>query len=192
MTNWIADNNTFNLPAPPEWFLKRMFDFDAQLVLIPSRREVLGMPPAYLLCRRRLYSAAAGDVLMLDNKNPDTNMCFVHGVLPIAPLRFDNGATTFTEAGCDSLLNELRARDTWALTKVGGGNEDAAWQAVEAAEAAQKQKARSDLRSDFYHKARDAYRSLKARTGQRNKRASDTRVTPTPPQPQRVTLTDAT
>lgn len=192
MTNWIADDNPFNLPAPPEWFLKRLFDFDAQLVLIPSRREVLGVPPAYLLCRRRLYSANAGDVLMLDNKNPDTNMCFVHSVLPIAPLRFNNGATTFTETGCDSLLTELRSRDTWALTKAGGGNEDAAWEAVEAAEAAQKQKQRTNLREDFYHKARDAYRSLKARTGQRNKRASDTRVAPTPPQPQRVTLTDAT
>lgn len=192
MTNWIADTNRFQLPEPPEWFLKRLFDFDAQLVLIPSRRKALDATPAYLLCRRRLYSVGDGEALLLDNKNPDTNMCFIHGVIPIAPLRFNNGATTFTEAGCDSLLNELRARDTWALTKVGGGNEDAAWQAVEAAEDAQKQKARANLREDFYHKARDAYRSLKARTGQRNKRANDTRVTPTPPQPQRVTLTDAT
>ena len=191
-TNWIPDTNTWNLPEPPEWFLKRLFDFDALLVLVPSRVKVKEESPAYLLCRRRLHSAGLGDVAMLDNKHPDTNMCYAHGLVPIAPLRFRNGATTFTQRGCDSLLRELKARDTWAITGGPDGNANAAWQAVEAAEAAKEAKERAGLRDTFYHMARDAYRSLKARTGQRNKRASDYHgAARTPQKAQRVVITDA-
>lgn len=171
--NWIPDTNRFKLPTPPAWFLQRLWDFDPILVLIPSRVSVKGATPAYLLCRRRQHSRGLGDVAMLDNKHPDTNMCYVHGLVPIAPLRFNNGATTFTEAGCNSLLAELRARDTWAVTGGHDGDADVLVDKIEAAERAQATRERQSLRDMFYHRARDAYRSLKARTGQRNKRASD-------------------
>lgn len=194
MVNYIEDSNRWNLPTPPDWFLKRLFDFDAQLVLIPSRKKVKKERPAYLLCRRRLHSAGLGDVAMLDNKHPDTNMCYAHNVVPIAPMRFTSNQVGFTEEGCASLLAELKSRDTWAITGGPEGNADKAWQAVEEAEAAQKRRERRSLRDMFYHRARDAYRSLKARTGQRNKRASDYHghaVTPKPQPEQRVILTDA-
>lgn len=190
MVNWIADTNRWKLPEPPAWFLQRLYDFDAQLVLVPSRICVEGETPAYLLCRRRQHSAGLGDVAMLDNKHPDTNMCYAHGVVPIGPLRFNNGATTFTEQGCTDLIKHLRSRDTWMLSGGPQGNPDKVWQEVEAAEARIAAKERADLRDSFYHRARDAWRSLKARTGQRNKRASDYHgVAPTPKK--RVTLTDA-
>lgn len=187
MLNYIEDVNRFDLPTPPEWFLKRLWDFDAELVLIPSQREVVGVPAAYLLCRRRLYSLSMSDTVMFDNKNPDTNMCHVHKLLPIGPLRFNNGCSTFTEAACDSLLKDLAARDMWAVTGR-DKDPDAAWKLVEDNEQATKDKERRNLREHFYHLGRDAYRSLKARTGQRNKRATD--VTQ-PQSAQRVTLTDA-
>lgn len=191
--NWIPDSNRWNLPTPPDWFLKRLYDFDAQLVLIPSRKKVKSERPAYLLCRRRLHSAGLGDVAMLDNKHPDTNMCYQHNVVPIAPLRFKNNQVAFTEAGVNSLIEDLKSRDMWALSGGPDGNPDKIWDAVEYAELLQRRKDRRNLRDMFYHMARDAYRSLTARTGRRSKRASDFHgVARTPhKKEQRVILTDA-
>jgi hypothetical protein len=191
MVNFIADVNKWKLPEPPEWFLKRLYDFDPMLVLVPSRVKALGESPAYLLCRRRQHSAGLGDVAMLDNKHPDTNMCYGLGVVPIAPLRFKKNVNQFTEAACESLLKELRARDTWAQADAAGGV-DALVDRIEAQEDAAKRAQSAAIRDSFYHRARDAYRSLKARTGQRTKRASDFHGAAPKPQPkQRVILTDA-
>jgi hypothetical protein len=186
--NWIADTNTFKLEQPPEWWMQRLYDFDHQLVLLPSRKKA-----EYLLARRRQLTAGLGDVAMLDNQDPDTNMCYAHGVIPIAPLRWkDNTAKVWSQATIDALLAELRGRDSWALGAGPGGDPDAAWKAVEYAEALQARKDQQSLREKFYHMGRDAYRSLKARSGQRNKRASDHHgVARTPQTKQRVILTDA-
>lgn len=193
--NFIPDMNRWKLPEPPAWFLKRLYDFDSMLVLVPSRIKVKGESPAYLLCRRRQHSAGLGDVAMLDNKHPDTNMCYALGVVPIAPLRFNRNVNQFTEKACEDLLAELRRRDQWAISGGHNGDADAVADAVEAAEAAAERKQRATMRDDFYHRARDAYRSMKARIGSRNKRASDYHGVARAPQPQpsqRVTLTDAT
>jgi len=180
-TNWVADTNKWKLPEPPEWFLKRLFDFDPMLVLVPSRVKAKGSTPAYLLTRRRQHSAGLGDVAMLDNKHPDTNMCYALGVVPIAPLRFNRNVNTFTEAACQSLIADLKARDVWAVTGGPTGNADKLVDIIEAQEEAVKVAERKSLKDRFYHMGRDAYRSLKARTGQRNKRASDFHgVAPTP------------
>lgn len=111
---------------------------------------------------------------MLDNKHPDTNMLYQHGLLPLANLNF--GGTWTTE----TLFAQLRARDTWAIT---GGPTSQLRNAGEAlerlastmddAEAAIEQKDRRDLKDKFYHMGRDAWRSMQARIGTRNKRASD-------------------
>lgn len=173
LPNWIPDANRWNLPAPPDWFLQRLWDFDAQLTLIPSRQKVKGERPAYLLCRRRQFSAGLGDVAMLDNKHPDTNMCVALGLVPIAPLRFKTAQTGFTMGGCDALINELKSRDQWAISGGPTGDPDAVWKQVEYAEELQARRDKAALRDKFYHMARDAWRSLKARTGQRNKTAFD-------------------
>lgn len=191
-TNFIPDTNKFLLPEPPEWFMQGLFDYDPLLVLVPSRVKVLDESPAYLLCRRRLHSAGIGDVAMLDNLHPDTNMCYAHNLVPIGPLRFNNGASTFTANSLASLLADLKSRDTWAISGGPDGDSDKVWQAVELAELQQKQAQRAALKDGFYHRARDAYRSLKARTGQRNKRASDHHGVAPTPKSQGVILTDAT
>lgn len=188
--NWIADRNTFKLEEPPAWFMQGLYDFDHLLALVPSRVKA-----EYLLVRRRQLTAGLGDVAMLDNKSPDTYMCYSHGVLPIAPLRWkDNSARMWTQAALESLLTELRGRDAWALGGGPNGNPDAAWQAVEYAETLQERKEKTALKDKFYQLGRDAYRSLKARTGQRNKRASDYHgvARTQPKRSQGVILTDAT
>ena len=192
--NWIPDQNRFALEQPPDWFLSGLHGYDPQLVLLPSRFN-----RAYLLARRRQYTVGLGDVAMLDNTHPDTLMCYTHGVLPIAPLRWQKtGHVAFTQANLDSLLTTLRERDTWAH---GGGplahDPDAVADAVDAFDAEQERKTRRATWQDFYYRGLDAARSLHARLGSRNKRASDYHGVARASQPavplsgQRVTLTDA-
>jgi hypothetical protein len=139
------------------------------LVVLPSRKT----QTAYLLAIRRLHSAGLGDVAMLDNKHPDTNMCYVHGLLPIAPLNV-TGPNPFSEATIASIIAQLRRRDTWALTgEAGKKNPDAYANAVEEAESSRAARERQTMKDNFYHMGRDAWRSLKARLSSRNKRASD-------------------
>ena len=195
-TGWIEDQNRFTLERPPDWFLTGLTGYDANLVLIPSR-----MRRQYLLCRRRQYTQGLGDVAMVDNKHPDTNMCYAYGVLPIAPLRWHktkSDAGMFTQQNLKSLLETLKERDAWSA---GGGplahNPDAVADAVDAYDAAQERKRDQSNWDNFYHMGRDAWRSLTARIGSRNKRAGDYHgvarlpARPAPPNGQRVTLTDA-
>ena len=191
-SNWIPDENNWRLEQPPDWFLTGLYNYDEMLVIIPSRfkRKISG--PQYLLARRRQYTAGLGDVAMLDNKHPDTNMCYAHKLLPIAPLVSKSGAVAFTQQNLESLLDTLRERDAWAAN---GGplakDPDAVWKAIEDFEATQQKKADASLWDKLHHMGRDAYRSLKARTGQRNKRASDYHgVAAKPPASGGVILTD--
>lgn len=149
--NWIADINPFNLSEPPAWWLAKLYDFDHMLVLIPSRKQ-----SKYMLARRRQLTAGIGDVAMLDNKNPDTLMLYSHQAVPVGYLNFSGNWTI------DSLLADLKARDVWAH-----GGADKVIAIVEDAEADAEIKRHRELRDNMDHRARDAYRSLKARTGQR-------------------------
>ena len=191
--NYVEDVNRWHLPTPPAWFLARLFDFDPDLMLVPSRTLIVGERPAYLLCRRRRRSAGFGDVAMLDNKHPYTNMCYTLGVVPIGPLRFKEGVNTFTQQGLVSLLDELRGRDNWRVTGGDLSKGEMLADMVEAQECKDEQAQRASFKDAIAHMARDAYRSLKARTGQRNKRASDYHGVARAPRPtkQPVILTDA-
>ncbi len=166
--NWIADQNRFNLPKPPQWALVMLREFDPMLVVIPSRHD-----RAYLLTRRRQFSAGLGDVAMLDNKHPDTNMCYGHHVVPIAPIESKTGAFMWEQTAVKQMLDALKARDTWALSGGPTGDPAKIWEHVEAKEDAEKAQRRRNLWDSMHHRGRDAWRSLKARTGQRSKRAGD-------------------
>lgn len=173
--NYIADENLFGLEAPPAWFLKRLYDYDHMLVIIPSKKD-----RKFLLARRRQYSVGMSDIALGENKHPDTIMLYRHGLLPLAPLNFRDGQVRWTEAGCTSLIEELKKRDTWAIT---GGpahlqrDPERAQQAlidhVEGFERRNAARERHTFRDNMYHRARDAWRSMQARAGTRNKRASD-------------------
>lgn len=164
---WIEDENRWGLEMPPNWFLDGLNNYDPYLRLSPSRFE-----NKYLLQRRRQLTGGLGEVAMLGNKHPDTLMCHKHGTLPIAPLKFKPGVQMWTMGSLNSLLEELKARDLWANGQ-GPENPDAVIKRIEADEEAARKKQRADMVDGFKHMARDAYRSLKARIGARNKRASD-------------------
>ena len=171
--NWIEDRNRFKLPAPPAWALKKLFDFDHMLVIIPSRNNPpSGTKPGYLLCRRATFSRGLGKEALFENQHPDTNMCWMHGLVPIGPLRWKSADQTWRESDVDGLIEELKARDTWSQAAAAGGL-DALVDRIEEQEREAERKVNAGIRDMFYHMGRDAYRSLKARTGQRSKRASD-------------------
>ena len=170
VTNWLEGENPFGLTAPPDWWLQRLFDFDHMLVMFPSQKS-----KQYILARRRQHTAGLGDVAMLDNKHPDTNFCYRHGVLPInMPLK-PNGPNPWTDASIADVIAALRRRDTWAYTGgvITGDKAYAAADAVVEQEAALARQETRNLRDSFYHRGRDAWRSMMARIGSRSKRASD-------------------
>lgn len=171
--NWIADRNRWNLSAPTDEFLAGLLSFDDHLVIIPSR-----MSRGYLLARRRQFSAGLGDVAMLDNKHPDTNMLVAHGLVPIAPIRSKTGHPSWSKTDLEGLCNILRTRDAWALSggptsETGEAGEQRLIEAVEGSERKAEVAERKNMRENFYHLGREAYRAIAARTGRRNKRASD-------------------
>lgn len=169
MTNWIADENRFLLPQPPEWFLTLMADMDPWLVIIPSRLQ-----KHYILARRRqltmrvpLLTARHNDLLRR-TRGSDGDMLADRQLLYVDKIVAKPGASI---RGTWSLgiLDDLKDRD---ILKSGGGDKYA--DRLDAEDDAARQK-RRDLRADeMDHRTNDGWRSYQARTGQR------TRLTETP------------
>ncbi len=108
MTNFIAGRNPFNLPAPKAWWLKVLFDYDAQLVILPSAKDCV-----YRLCRRVRRGARLGLSQMTIHEHPDTVQMIQHGLVPIATL-----TPWSIQADVSKVIRDLQARDLW---KAGGG-----------------------------------------------------------------------
>lgn len=154
--NYINDNS--KTAVPPEFWLQRLYDFDNQLVVAPSRH----VPYAYVLARRRRLTAGLSDKALESTiTQPDTKLCMQHGLVPVS-LIYKTG----TNWDIDGIIRSLKSRDVWAA----GGGEAYADKADEADEQA-RQKVRKDIRDDMWSRAGDAWRSYQARTGQRNRHA---------------------
>lgn len=164
MPNFLSSSNPFNLPPPPAWWLMALRDFDAALVVFPSV-----MRRVYILGRRRGYSNVQrlaplvklnNDLLKL-TAGSDGEVMAAHNLVYVDQII---GWGIWTNA----IFNILRERDTWAA----GGAEKYAdkLDAQEDAERLARHAARND---DFEHRANDAWRSLQARTGQRNHHAKN-------------------
>lgn len=149
--NYLPDNPS--MAIPPAWFLQRIYDYDAMLVLLPSRQR----PFAYVIARRRQFGAGITDKAIEDSITvSDTKMCLLYGLVPVC-LMFRTG----DRWDADPIIRSLAARDLWAH----GGAEKVADQ-LEAQEEAEKQKTRQAIREQMWHLSGDAYRSYKRRTGQ--------------------------
>jgi hypothetical protein len=149
VTNFIPDRNPFNLQEPPEWWLKCLYDFDQDLVIVPSRMERL-----YRLARRARKSPGIGPLAILD-RQADTAMLASYRLIPV---------TSIISWGVwgTHIFNELRARDLW---RAGGATKYI--QTLEAFEAEQERKRKEAIAEGADYRARDAWRSYQARTGQR-------------------------
>ena len=154
--NFIPDNP--KMATPPAFWLKRLYDFDSMLVVIPSRF----VPFAYVLGRRRQHSAGLTDKAMESTiTQPDTKMCLEYGVVPVS-LIYRTGEIW----SIDNIIATLKRRDIWAH----GGAEKAA-DALDAADASKEAGIKRAVRDDMYNRSGDAWRSYQARTGERNHHA---------------------
>ena len=152
-TTFISDNPRMEIP--PEWFLGRLHDYDAELVVLPSRYK----PYAYVIARRSRLGrrGLTGNAIADTITQPDTKMCMHYGCVPVC-LMFKHGS----QWQVDGVLAKLKARDLWAA----GGADKAADQ-LEADEAKEESDRREAKKDELRGLSREAYRSYKMRTGGR-------------------------
>lgn len=172
IANWIPDINRWNLPEPPAWFLRAMWDQDSALVLIPSRTQ-----RKYLIARRRAQSSTILKVFRnLSRENEARRVNFSDGDmldhLNLVPVDAITG-NVYGGTWSTVMLAQLKARDTWTH---GGG--DKYTDQLEANEQKIVDDKRAVLLDNLDHRARDSWRSYQARTGQRT-RIDDTGISRT-------------
>ncbi len=151
-TTYIPDNP--RMDTPPAWFLAQIHDYDAALVVFPSRYR----PYAYVIARRSRLGrrGLTGNAIADTITQPDTVMVMKHGCVPVCYM-YKHGPVW----NADTVLRSLRARDLWAH----GGADKVADQ-LEADELAEEKKRADAKREELWHLSGDAWRSYKARTGQ--------------------------
>lgn len=79
--NYIPDQNKFSLAPPPDWWLRKLFEFDDSLVVIPSRQQ-----HCYRLAQKRqlqLQENLVNDALF---KHSDTQMLATYGLVPVTTI----------------------------------------------------------------------------------------------------------
>lgn len=169
--NYIADINRYHLPKPPAWWLQRMWDQDAALVVIPSRTRRV-----YLLTRRRemslrvpfIQEKAIADSLRKHKgvAYSDSDMLLGHKLIGV-----DVISGNYSGNWPEWLLLELKDRDMWSA-----GGADAYIAKIEAQEEQVRLDKRAAFVDDIESRARDSWRSYQARTGQRNHTAKNAAV----------------
>lgn len=148
--NYIPDNP--RMETPPAFWLQRLYDYDADLVVLPSRQR----PYAYVLarrCRRPMTVKALASIYTQD----DTRMCMQLGLVPVS-LIYRTGVTW----SIDNIIASLQARDLWRH----GGAEKSA-DIMDAAEQRVEDRKRADVRDDMWQRSGLGYQLYKRRTGQR-------------------------
>lgn len=154
--NYLGTENPFHLAAPPQWWLQQLFDYDAELVVFPSRHRM-----AYILARRRHFSNAMAELDRLDkdlvrqSAGLDGDILAQHNLIYVRHLI---GETVRRP----HLFQWLRDHDL----KAQGGAEKAAAR-LEDTEADLAAQQRRHMIDDLDHRAKDAWRSYQARTGRR-------------------------
>lgn len=103
MVNYIHDANPFNLAGPPDWWLRKLWEFDPSLVVIPSKQDFV-----YRLCQKRPPDPRAKLVGELQNDS-DSKMIAAHNCIPVttinATARWDNPL----------MWEDLRRRCPWRM-----------------------------------------------------------------------------
>jgi len=154
---WVGKNyldHDAKMACPPAFWLQRLYDFDAELVVFPSRH----VPYAYVLARKRRVASAMDQALSETITQPDTRFCLAHGLVPVTMIyRYSMASWSI-----DNIIASLQRRDIWAH---GGGEKMA--DARDAEEASEKQANKQAVRNDMWARSGDAWASYTRRTGQR-------------------------
>lgn len=151
--NYIPDNP--KMMEPPAYWLQRLYDFDSDLVVLPSRQRLF----AYVLARRARHTPGLSMLGVLSNDS-DTAMCARHGLLPIC-LVFRQGSGW----SIDNLLRDLASRDTWRARDAHPSRSAAA--VLDESDACERQAIKASIRDDMRQRAKAGWRSYQVRTRQR-------------------------
>lgn len=81
--NYIRGDNPFNLLPPPKWWLDKLWDFDADLVVVPSKMQCV-----YRLAQRRPPDRRANLVHHLANDD-DSRQLARYGLVPVTTIKSD-------------------------------------------------------------------------------------------------------
>lgn len=143
--------NPFGLADPPDWWLKRLEEFDNQLVIFPSQKH-----PWFKLTRRARTSRGIkpADVPGVEN-HPDTVIMCVNGLVPVT--------NVFPGAIWDErVFEKLAERDTWRL----GGHKRVS-ELLEKQDEAREKAIDKQIQNDLLARGTDAYAAYKYRSGSR-------------------------
>jgi hypothetical protein len=142
--NWIARRNPWNLPQPPSWFLRKLYDRDPLLVIFPGIQAQM-----YRLARRSPAAKKARQVA----PNEEVAELLFHGCVPVTSI------LPYAKWG-DEIIQWLDDHDTW---KAGGGEQYV--KKLEANEAQAAAKLDAKIRDEAEQRAVSGYHALLNRTG---------------------------
>lgn len=80
-SNFIRDVNRFNLPEPPAFWLRALWEFDSSLVVIPSKQQAL-----YRLAQRRKVNLPEKILRDPFFQQSDTQMLASYGLVPVTSI----------------------------------------------------------------------------------------------------------
>lgn len=95
--NWIGDQNPYNLPAPPDWWLRKLYERDSALRIFPGLTQ-----PCYRVGRRTPRATLLKPIAL----ESETNRMMHAGCIPVVSLK----------PGCtwnDDFFMWLERNDTW-------------------------------------------------------------------------------
>lgn len=147
------------MAVPPEYWLQRLYDFDAELVVFPSQQ----VPFAYVLARKAKRTGGINAKMMEKgagafNPTPDTRFCVERRMLPVT-LIYRHNALAWS---IDNIIADLKSRDIWAH----GGAAKVA-DMLDAQDEKQQQTVKQTIRDDMYNRSGVAWRQYQTRTGAR-------------------------
>ena len=134
MTNYIPDENKFHLAGPPAWWLRRLWDFDSSLAVLPSRQGFY-----YRLAQRRRPTLSAAVVNEALFKESDTRMLASYNMVPVT--------TILATANWSNpeMFEELRKRAPWRQFESAAAAADAVEKQDAAFEAAKQRQIDANL-----------------------------------------------
>lgn len=124
LNNYIPDVNKFKLAGPPSYWLRRLFEFDPSLVVVPSRQGFY-----YRLAQRRKLSLPEKMVHDILKEDSDTAMLARYGLIPVTtilatanwqnPLMFQELAdrAPWRQGGADAVNRRIEEQEREAEMK---------------------------------------------------------------------------
>ena len=169
MNNYIVDQNRFKLSGPPQWWLRRLWEFDSSLVVVPSRQGFY-----YRLAQRRPLQLPEHMVNDLLFQQSDTQMLAQYGLVPIT--------TILATANWDNpfMFEQMRRMAPW---RMGGAEKVNAM--IEQQEAQEELDRRAKQDEELSYLAKDAWKFYNKKIGTRTHLYSPkTKQRPAPPKRQ--------